>query len=180
MKRSSHRRRGDELEAAIRRAFALLERHRHEAFLLAHSRRARERYEGAFLTAAIDRLERYLHVAEELTDSQAMRAWVEDVLAEESTERRHARRRRPVGSRARRKAMGRAGARFEAIASEVMAELEGALSQSPPEPAERPEERCVARTRRGTRCKNPAGPDGLCDLHARLVEASGLTALPTL
>jgi 1-acyl-sn-glycerol-3-phosphate acyltransferase len=34
----------------------------------------------------------------------------------------------------------------------------------------RPRERCQARTRRGDRCRNPAGPGGLCALHRRQLE----------
>jgi 1-acyl-sn-glycerol-3-phosphate acyltransferase len=33
-----------------------------------------------------------------------------------------------------------------------------------------PRERCQARTRKGDRCRNPAGPDGLCALHRRQLE----------
>jgi 1-acyl-sn-glycerol-3-phosphate acyltransferase len=33
-------------------------------------------------------------------------------------------------------------------------------------------ERCRARTRKGGRCRNPAGPDGLCALHRRQFEAA--------
>jgi 1-acyl-sn-glycerol-3-phosphate acyltransferase len=33
-----------------------------------------------------------------------------------------------------------------------------------------PRSRCRARTRTGDRCRNPAGPDGLCTLHRRRVE----------
>jgi 1-acyl-sn-glycerol-3-phosphate acyltransferase len=33
-----------------------------------------------------------------------------------------------------------------------------------------PRSRCQARTRKGDRCRNPAGPDGLCALHRRQVE----------
>jgi 1-acyl-sn-glycerol-3-phosphate acyltransferase len=35
-----------------------------------------------------------------------------------------------------------------------------------------PRERCQARTRKGDRCRNPAGPDGLCALHRRQREGS--------
>jgi hypothetical protein len=80
------------LDDAITDAFAVLEVHRHDAFLLSRSKRAAERYEGLYLAAAIDRLERYLHVAEELTDFEMMRAWVEDVVAEEAA--KHERRSR--------------------------------------------------------------------------------------
>jgi hypothetical protein len=158
------------LDDAIHGAVALLERHRREAFLLSHSKSAAERYEGLYLMAAIGRLERYLHVAEELTDFEAMRAWVEELLAEDSAAHGRSSRHRPFASRTRRKARERAGARFEAIASEVTAQLEAALS----EPDSEPEQswRCVARTRHGTRCKNSAAEDGLCELHARLARAA--------
>jgi 1-acyl-sn-glycerol-3-phosphate acyltransferase len=33
-----------------------------------------------------------------------------------------------------------------------------------------PRQRCQARTRKGDRCRNPAGPDGLCALHRRQAE----------
>jgi 1-acyl-sn-glycerol-3-phosphate acyltransferase len=33
-----------------------------------------------------------------------------------------------------------------------------------------PRERCHARTRKGDRCRNPAGPDGLCALHRRRLD----------
>ncbi|HJW60149.1 MAG TPA: DUF5763 domain-containing protein, partial [Actinomycetota bacterium] len=33
-----------------------------------------------------------------------------------------------------------------------------------------PRSRCQARTTRGDRCRNPAGPDGLCALHRRQAE----------
>jgi 1-acyl-sn-glycerol-3-phosphate acyltransferase len=33
-----------------------------------------------------------------------------------------------------------------------------------------PRKRCQARTRKGDRCRNPAGPDGLCALHRRQLE----------
>ncbi len=33
-----------------------------------------------------------------------------------------------------------------------------------------PRPRCQARTRKGDRCRNPAGPDGLCAVHRRQVE----------
>jgi 1-acyl-sn-glycerol-3-phosphate acyltransferase len=42
------------------------------------------------------------------------------------------------------------------------------VSQRPPPPATR--ERCQARTRKGERCRNPAGPGGLCALHRRQPE----------
>jgi hypothetical protein len=172
-----HRRPSDGLDAAIRRAFALLDLPRQEAFLLVDSRHATERFEGVFLMAAINRLERYLHVAEELTDSEAMRVWVEDVLAEESAARDRARRQRSFASLPRRKARARAGARFEAIASEVMAELQTALAETDAPLAEE-SWRCVARTRQGTRCENPANASGLCELHAALVEDSALMSAP--
>ncbi|HET9557806.1 MAG TPA: lysophospholipid acyltransferase family protein, partial [Actinomycetota bacterium] len=35
-----------------------------------------------------------------------------------------------------------------------------------------PRERCQAQTRKGDRCRNPAGPDGLCALHRRQFEAT--------
>ena len=140
--------------------------HRGEAFLLCYAKRPAERYEGRYLVAAIHRLERYLHVAEELTDFEAMRVWVEDVLAEDSAEHRRSLGHRPFASRARWKARERAGERFEAIASDVMEKLEAALSESDPSPEQ--SWQCVARTREGGRCKNPAVERGLCELHARL------------
>jgi 1-acyl-sn-glycerol-3-phosphate acyltransferase len=43
-----------------------------------------------------------------------------------------------------------------------------------------PRERCQARTRRGDRCRNPAGPGGLCTVHRRQLEAeSGGPAVHT-
>jgi hypothetical protein len=157
------------LDDAIRRAFALLELHRHQASVLARSKRPRKREEGRFLLAAIDRLERYLHVAEELSDSEAARLWVEYVLADRTEPRRRRRGRGRLKARRRRKARLRAKACFEAIAAEVIAGLEDSLSQLPNngEPSEKPE-RCVALTREGPRCRNPAVSDGLCELHARL------------
>jgi 1-acyl-sn-glycerol-3-phosphate acyltransferase len=42
-----------------------------------------------------------------------------------------------------------------------------------------PRGRCQARTRKGERCRNPAGPDGLCTLHRRqLEEAAAAEAGP--
>ena len=35
------------------------------------------------------------------------------------------------------------------------------------------QKRCRARTRKGERCRNPAGPDGLCALHRRQLQAEG-------
>jgi hypothetical protein len=161
-------RRPGTLDDAIRRAFALLELHRHEAFALTRSKRPAKRDEGRFLMAAIDRLERYLHVAEELSDSEAARLWVEEVLADWTEPDRRRRGRGSSSRRSRRKARVRSRARFEAIAADVMAGLEDALSELPShEPGAEPE-RCVAPTRRGTRCKNPAVANGLCGLHARL------------
>jgi hypothetical protein len=164
------------LDDAITGAFAALEVHRHDAFLLSRSKRAAERYEGLYLVAAIDRLERYLHVAEELTDFEMMRAWVEDVVAEEAAKHERRSRHRRSGSRTRRKARERAGARFEAIASEVMAELEAALSD--PNPGSEQSWRCIARTRQGSQCKNPAVEGGLCELHARLAAPAFVPAVP--
>jgi hypothetical protein len=158
------------LDDAIHDAFALLERHRREASLLSHSRQAAERYEALYLVAAIDRLERYLHVADELTDFEAIRVWVEELLAENAAEHARHSRRRPFGSRTRRKARERAGARFEAVAAEVTAQLEDALSEPDLEPEQ--SWRCVAKTRHGARCKNSAIEDGLCELHARLARAA--------
>jgi 1-acyl-sn-glycerol-3-phosphate acyltransferase len=37
-------------------------------------------------------------------------------------------------------------------------------------------ERCRARTRKGDRCRNPAGPDGLCAVHRRQFEAAPVPA----
>ena len=37
-------------------------------------------------------------------------------------------------------------------------------------------ERCLARTRNGGRCRNPAGPDGLCARHRRQFEAAPVEA----
>ena len=39
-----------------------------------------------------------------------------------------------------------------------------------------PRERCQAHTKKGDRCRNPAGPDGLCTTHRRLAEATPGTA----
>ena len=33
-------------------------------------------------------------------------------------------------------------------------------------------DRCHARTKKGDRCRNPAGPDGLCPVHRRQVVAA--------
>jgi hypothetical protein len=162
------RRPGDALDDAIRRAFALLELHRHEAFALTRSKRPATREEGLFLMAAIDRLERYLHVAEELSDSEAARLWVEDVLADWTEPRRRRRGRGRFSAGSRQKARVRARARFEAIAADVMAGLEDALSNLPSHEAGAEPERCVAPTRRGTRCMNRAVANGLCEMHARL------------
>jgi 1-acyl-sn-glycerol-3-phosphate acyltransferase len=41
-----------------------------------------------------------------------------------------------------------------------------------------PRERCQARTRKGDRCRNPAGPDGLCALHRRQREQAAPTGAP--
>src|SRR5215211_4016657 len=57
----------------------------------------------------------------------------------------------------------------------------GARRPWPPAPSRRtdrpggapmtpPRERCQARARKGDRCRNPAGPDGLCALHRRQLE----------
>jgi 1-acyl-sn-glycerol-3-phosphate acyltransferase len=43
------------------------------------------------------------------------------------------------------------------------------VSQSPPPPTR---ERCQARTRKGERCRNPAGPGGLCAVHRRHLEGA--------
>jgi len=43
------------------------------------------------------------------------------------------------------------------------------VSQSPPPPTG---ERCQARTRKGERCRNPAGPGGLCAVHRRRLEGA--------
>jgi 1-acyl-sn-glycerol-3-phosphate acyltransferase len=45
-----------------------------------------------------------------------------------------------------------------------------------------PRERCQAHTRKGDRCRNPAGPDGLCALHRRQREevAAADSAKPTV
>ena len=161
---------GVALDRAIRGAFAHLELHRHDAFLLTYSKHRSERHEGRFLMAAIDRLERYLHVAEELTDLDAMRSWVEDVVAEELTGRGETRRHRLTGSGARKKGLAQARERFEEIAAKVQAGLEAALSKTAP-PVPKPERRrCTARTRQGTRCKNPADDTGLCSLHSGLTD----------
>jgi hypothetical protein len=159
----------DAVEEAIRRSLAVLEVHRQRALRLAQSKRPTERQQGSFLVAAIDRLERYLHVAKELTDWDAMRVWVEGVLADEASEHHRSHRRRSVftGS-AHRKAIAAARTRFEAIAAEVIDRLERALANpSDPERNGRPK-RCVARTRRGSQCKNPAVETGLCELHSRI------------
>jgi 1-acyl-sn-glycerol-3-phosphate acyltransferase len=41
-----------------------------------------------------------------------------------------------------------------------------------------PRERCQARTRKGDRCRNPAGPDGLCALHRRQLEQAAPAGAP--
>jgi 1-acyl-sn-glycerol-3-phosphate acyltransferase len=45
-----------------------------------------------------------------------------------------------------------------------------------------PRERCQTRTRKGDRCRNPAGPDGLCALHRRQLKevAAADSAKPTV
>ena len=157
------------VEDAIRRSFARLELHREQALRLAQAKRPSKRQPGVFLVAAIDRLERYLHVAKELTDREAMRLWVEYVLAEDATDSRPSRRRRStfIGG-ARQRARAAARERFAALAAEVIDELEDAITE-PFEPgADGQPGRCSARTRRGDRCKNPAVANGLCELHSRL------------
>jgi hypothetical protein len=158
------------LAGAISRAVTLLERHRRRSVREGTSRRPSRRYEERYVAAAIARLERHLRVAEEVTDSEGIRRWVEDVVADRSAERDLS----PedaawLSARARRRANVRARRRFEALASEVIAELERVAPSQirDPEPEARPA-RCTALTRRGTRCKNAAEKDGLCGLHARL------------
>jgi hypothetical protein len=157
------------VDDAIRRSFARLELHRQQALGLAQAKRPSNRQQGVFLLAAIDRLVRYLHVAEELTDWQAMRLWVEYVLAEDATESRPGRRRRSafIGG-GRRRARAAARERFAAIAAEVIDELEDAITEPFEPAADGQPGRCSARTRRGGRCKNPAVANGLCELHSRL------------
>jgi hypothetical protein len=158
------------VRAAIARMLEWLELHRRQAIRDSDSRRRSRRYEELCLAAAIARLERHLRVAEEVTDSEGIRRWVEDVLADRSAERDLSPRDAAwLSSRARRRANASARRRFEAITTEVISELERAeLSRIPQGvPAAQPE-RCTALTRRGTRCKNPAERHGLCGLHARL------------
>ncbi len=49
---------------------------------------------------------------------------------------------------------------------------------SPESPTAPARERCQARTRTGERCRNPAGPGGLCGLHRRQLQEAGATDSP--
>jgi hypothetical protein len=156
--------------AAVDRVLVLLEQRRRQSVRDSSSRRPSRRYEELCLAAAIARLERHLRVAEEVTDWEGVHYWVEDLLADRRAQRDLS----PgdavwLSARARRRANARARRRFEAIATEVLAELErGQLAELAQVEPEVEPARCIALTRRGTRCKNRAEADGLCGLHSQL------------
>jgi hypothetical protein len=157
--------------AAVDSVLVLLEQRRRQSIRDSASRRPSQRYEELCLAAAIARLERHLRVAEEVTDWEGVRYWVEDLLADRSAWRgRSSGDAAWLSARARRRANARARRRFEAMATEVLAELERRQQLSElakVEPGTEPA-RCIALTRRGTRCKNRAETDGLCGLHSQL------------
>jgi hypothetical protein len=139
-----------------------------------------KRYENLCLATAIGRTERrWLTAAVQSSgDDSADRCLIRGIelellRLESSLERT----RRWLLPSARQKARARAARRFQSITAEIKRELQS-QAQAAPEAAraatvaeaarEADPGRCIALTQRGTRCRNRARADDLCELHARM------------
>jgi hypothetical protein len=140
------------------------------------------RYESLCLATVIGRAERQWLAAAATqpsgnlpADRRLIRSVELDLLRLESSLEKTRRWMLPA---ARENAHARAAERFRSVAAEVRRELVSDAQAGPvsptvtsvPEAAEAADpERCIALTRRGTRCRNRATADAMCQLHARMV-----------